>query len=74
MIPFNELNICFDMIKFWGQDSGGTDDSQLEGPGLEALKLEPFCGEFACANSLNGDSKLVVGLNVSVNVCHMLAM
>lgn len=51
MIPFNELNICFDMIKFWGQDSGGTDDSQLEGPGLEALKLEPFCVEFACANS-----------------------
>lgn len=21
MIPFNELNICFDMIKFWGPSS-----------------------------------------------------
>lgn len=30
--------------------------------------------EFACANCLNGDSKLVVGLNVSVNVCYMANM
>lgn len=28
MIPFNELNICFDMINHL------ADDSQLEGPGL----------------------------------------
>lgn len=58
--------------------------SQKQGPGFESARLEASCVEFACSPCLYsdffsqskdnymgliGDSKLVIGVNSSVNVC-----